>query len=465
MKKLISLSTLSKCRIKSIAVGLLFLLSIPHAAQAGFIANFHENVVSGNNSLFIFGAENTVGTLSSNDGLFENFIIDSSGVFERNFGPNGQAMSFNGINGRSIFVDSNDSISGIALNRATATSDQTNLLDVDALGTEYIALSYNGSFGDGSQLSVTAVEDNTLVTITSPTVLNGNPANTPFQQTLQAGESIFFESGGGGDVSGTQISSSNSVAVFTGAECTNIPSNLAACDHLIAQQFSVDNFDTEFQIVENFGAGPDGDLIRVLTATDGTQVFLDGVSQGIINAGEFLEIDNVGNSILTSSEPVTVGQFIRGQNGTRTTGDPAFAIIPSVNQTLENYVFATPSGGDGFSENYLNIAIDQSLASSLLLDGLSVDTSGFDVIGDMLFGNVSIGQGIGNVSADDTFFATTSGFSNFDSFFNPIATSFSTGASPNPTPNPVPEPFSVSLLGIGLIGLVGLRRRNSRTVR
>ncbi|MEM8799923.1 MAG: IgGFc-binding protein, partial [Pseudomonadota bacterium] len=358
--------------------------SMAHATT--LIANFHENLLSGNNSLFLFGEEGTTGSISSIGGFSTDFTIDMTGVFELSLGLDGQAQTENGVvNGQSLTVDASAPISGFALNRAPETSDGTVLLDAEGLGQEYLVLSTPGIAGEGSQFSITAVEDNTTVTVTSTVDLPGNPAGTSFDVVLNQGESVFFESGLGGDVSGTSIVSNNDIAVFAGAECTNVPSGVFACDHLIAQQFSVDNFDTEFNIVANFGGGSDGDLIRVIASVDGTEVFLDGALVGTIDAGEFLEIDNVGNAVLTSSEPVSVGQFIRGQGGTRTTGDPAFGIIPSVDQEISSYAFAAPVGEDAFEENFLNVAIDAAFADTLTLNGELVDISLFELIGDTLF--------------------------------------------------------------------------------
>ena len=118
-------------------------------------------------------------------------------------------------------------------------------MDTEALGQDYYAMGFGGLTNDGGQVSVTAVEDNTVVTITPSTALNGNPAGVPFQVTLNAGESIKYNTGtaaGSNDVTGTRIQSDKDVAVFSGAACTNVPNNVAACDHLISQQFSVDNY-------------------------------------------------------------------------------------------------------------------------------------------------------------------------------------------------------------------------------
>jgi hypothetical protein len=437
---------------------LVLALSAGTSAQAGLIANYHDNLNSGNNSLFIFGAPGAVGTISGNDGFSQGFTVGASGVFELSLGISGREMDTVGSNNLSIRVDSANPISGLALNRASFTSDMTTLFDIDGLSSEYRVLATPG-VSAGSQMSVTAVEDGTTVTINSPISLDGNPANSPIVATLNAGESVFYSSGQGGDISGTHVTSSKDVAVFAGAQCTLVPVGTIACDHLIAQQVGVENFDTTFQIAKNFGGGSDGDLLRIIAAEDGTEVFLGGVSQGFIDQSEVLEIDNVGDATLTTSAPVMVGQFVRGQGGTRTTGDPAFAIVPSVSQQLDEYVFAAPTGSDVFAQNFLNIAIDEAIAGSLLLDGVSVDTTGFTLLNGTLFGNIPIFPGVGTLSASDTFLATISGFSDFDSYFSPVATSFSPGASPPPL-TAVPLPSTFYLLMVGLVGVFIRTRRN-----
>ena len=443
-------------------------------AQAAVVGVFHENLNAGNNSVFIFGSAGTSGTISGSDGLNDTFMLGSDGVFEFGFGTAGREMETSGVvNSLSYTIRSDDEanrpISALALNRGPNSTDMTTLLDTDGLGSDYIVLTHPGTFGAGSQMSVTAIEDNTVVTIT-PKNLRGKPDGAPFDVTLQAGESIFYNSVAANgreisDLSGTRVSANRNVAVFAGAECTQVPDGVQACDHLISQQFSTDNFDRSFRISENFGGGTDSDLVRVIASQDGTEVFLNGASRGTIDAGEVLTIDSVGNGMLTSSKPVQVGQFVRGQDGTRTTGDPAFAILPSVDQQLDGYAFSTPIGSDSFSQNFLNVAIDSTLATSLLLNGTSVDTTGFSLLDGVLYGNIDIGIGSGMIEADGAFLATISGFSGFDSYFSPIATAFSPGVSPPPPPpdvNVVPLPAAGWMLLASLGGLAAVRRRKSR---
>jgi hypothetical protein len=428
------------------------------SAQAAFIANFHPNLGAANPSLFVFGAEGTTGTITNNDGFSQTFTIDATGVFTLDLDTTAFMSSSGVVNGRSFRVDSSDPISGLALNRQPFTSDMTGLLDITGLGTDYYVMGFTGTFGEGSQFSVTAVEDNTEVTITPSTAINGRPAGVPFTVTLNAGESIKFNSATGADVTGTRVVASNDVAVFGGAACTQVPTGVVACDHLVSQNFSTDNYGSRFLISDNFGGGTDSDLVRVMAATDNTEVFVNGVSQGTIDAGQFLTIDRIGDAVITASNPVTVGQYMRGQGGTRTTGDPGFAIVPAENQWLRSYAFSTPVGSEAYPENYLNIAILSTELSSLRLNGMSFDTSLFTTVGDYSVGNVLIPVGVGTISAAIPFLAMIAGFSGFDSYFSAIATSFSPGVSPPPDPIPLPAALPLFLAGLAGIGFARRRR-------
>lgn len=452
--------------IGGVALAVSFLLGT--SAHADFIANFHVNNSPGTQELFIFGAEGTSGTISGADGFSQNFVIPAGGVYTESLGSGARTMSSNNaLNNLSLLVESGDPISGLALNRQTATSDMSVLLDLDGLSTDYRVLTTVGTFDNGSQMSVTATEDNTTVTI-DPNNISGLANGVAQVVTLNKGESIFYNSGRGGDLSGTGVVADKKVAVFAGAQCTQVPNGVVACDHVISQQFGTDNYDTEFLVAATAFAGADKDLVRVIADQDNTEIFINGVSQGTINAGEVLTVDNVGNAKITSTKPVSVGQFMRGQGGSRTVGDPAFAIIPAVDQLLKEYAFTTPVNSP-FTSNQLNIAIAAADAASLKLNGVAVDTSGFTTLDGILYGNIDIDVGAGVISADNAFLALISGQASFDSYLTPIATSFSAGVSPPPppTPNPnqIPLPAGAWLLmgGLGILAGAGARRRRKES--
>lgn len=256
-----------------------------------------------------------------------------------------------------LFISADSPVSALATNRQDFTSDMTSLLSTDALGSEYFVLGWERLSGSlPSQLSITAIEDNTEVNFTPQTALSGFAADEAHTVTLNAGETLGLE---GIDVTGTYIDASAPVAVFGGVRCGNIPDGVQFCDHVISQNVGVENFADDFRLIQTPFAGSDADLVRVIDASDDTEISIDGVSQGTIDRGEFLTIDNVGNAHITASNPVQLGQYMRGSTGTRTLGDPSFSILPGTDQWIDSYVFSIPgdAGTPDFAENYLMVVI------------------------------------------------------------------------------------------------------------
>lgn len=341
---------------------------------------------------------------------------------------------------RALFITADAPVSALATNRRSATSDMTALLETNALRSDYFVLGWNQlSPSNQSQLSITAVEDGTEVTFTPRNTLSGFAAGEAHTVTLNAGESLGLQ---GVDVTGTEVSATAPVAVFAGVRCGNVPTGVFACDHVIAQQFGVEDFSTEFLMPRSPQAGVDADLIRVIAATDDTEVFVDGISRGTIDRGDFLTIDGVGNARITATNPVQLGQYMRGTGGSRTLGDPALTIVPGTDQWLESYVFAVPTVGDDadFAENYLMVVISEAAAPSLLLNEVPVPEADYaerEVIDGFVFGNIELGGGAGTVSADEPFLAMIAGLDTADSYLATVATRFAAGASPAPDPDPV----------------------------
>lgn len=448
-------------------------LTLGHPAMAQdstLISIFHENFSFANStSVSIFGEPGTTGTIENLDGLSVDFEIDADGAARVEFDPQDVTVLTDGqIQRNALFINANNPISALATNQLQFTSDMTSLLDTGALGREYVVLAYQ-QLGASlpSQLSITAIEDGTEVTFTSPEDLSGFAAGETHTVTLDAGESLGLS---GFDATGTVIEASANVAVFGGGQCVNTPPGVFACDHVIAQNFSADNFATDFRMVQTPLAGADADLVRLVTATDDTEIFIDGVSQGSINRGEFLEIDNVGNAHITASNPVQLGQYMRGEGGSRTLGDPAMAVIPATDQWLDSYVFTIPSsdGEASFEQNYLLVVIGEGAANTLVLNDETVEEGDYferEVLDGFVHGALEIGPGVGSISADEDFLAMIAGFDSFDSYLTVVATAFAAGASPpRPTVLPSEPEFEAAPRIIGnMVHTRGLRdRRGSR---
>ena len=439
------------------------------SAWADFIAVGHPNHdATAVGHLFIFGAEGATGTVKSKDGVVdETFTIDATGVYEVAVPPSQFLAPGNTVVGQALLVQSAKPLSGYFLNRRANSTDMSYLLDLPALGTDYRVLGWQQTFGV-LQMSLTAMQDGTTATITpAATLLSGQAAGVPFTVSLNAGESIIYNAPDGNDLSGTHITANKPFAVFSGATCSNVPVGVAACDHLFTQLPPVNRWSTSYVVPETANTGTAGNLVRILAATDNTQVTVNGVVVATLNAGQFHEIPTAHDLHITASNPVLVGQFLKGANATGGYGDPAFTFIGGIDQTLSDYVFTAPTSLLAYQENFLNLAVPTAALGSLMLNGVAVDTSTFTPLGASGYstGRVPIAPGPGRIQASAPFLATIAGFTQYDSSLTIIGTSYSGGASTPGNTQSVPAggPLSwlMTVLGMLALGAMGWRRRQA----
>lgn len=431
------------------------------AAQAGALYfDFNSNLsTTATASVFLFGNAGQTATVSNLAGFNQTVTLDSNGFYNLGI-SNAYQQSGTGIRNTGFEVNSSDAIAGYFINRASATTDMTYLLDAQALGKEYVVASQGQGFGEGSQIQVHAIEDNTVITLTPK---GGGPINV----TLAKGETYKY-AGGSVDLTGSTISSSKNVAVFSGHECAQVPAGVTYCDTLIEQAISTDKLSKNYLLTASKGADlaySHSDLVRVVGTADNTQVKVDGVVVATINRGQAYEFSLAagGGSKVEASEVVAVAQYLKGGQGALT--DPAMAYVPGQDTWLDAYRLATPSGSAAFDLNYASVVISDADLTSLMLNGVAVDTSGFSSIFGTGFsrGIVNLGLGLFDLKADSAFLVMLGGGSSADSYFTYGGSTFAPGISPPPPPNGVPEPGSL-LLTLGALGaLAGVSRRR-RTV-
>ena len=398
-------------------------------AWADFIAVGHpNNSYAAVGHVFVFGAEGVTGTVTSKDGVFNQpFTIDATGVVDVTV-PSSQFLApDNTVLGKALLVQSASPISGYFLNREGSTTDMSYLLDLPSLGTDYGVLGWQQTLGV-LQVSITATENGTTATIT-PTVnlASGQAAGTPFTVSLAAGESVIYHAPSGNDLSGTQITSNKPLAVFSGSTCSNIGGG--ACDHLFTQLPPVNLWAKEYVLPETANTGTSGNLVRILAATNNTQLTVNGAVVATLNAGEFHEIATAHDLHLVANNPVLVGQYLKGS--ATGVGDPSFTFIGGIAQTLKDYVFTAPVNLSAYDENFLALAVPTAALGSLMLNGVAVDTSAFVPVGTSGYstGRVAVAPGPGRIQANAPFVATIAGFSGYDSYLTIIGTSYSRGAS------------------------------------
>ena len=216
--------------------------------------------------------------------------------------------------------------------------------------------------------------------------------------TANAGQTILISHND--DLSGTIIRGDKPLVVLSGHECAEVPLDISACDHLVEQMPPGHAFGYTFFLVP-LAARVSGDMFRVGTLTDGTQVTVTCVTSpqdvpetipldgdGAIDRGGYVTFWTPGNEdneqnwkpsycCVDSTNPVIVAQYSAGYSYDQRLmgklslelGDPFMTLIPPVTQFLNNYTMRSLSGVSGpFRFRYINLAIastffDNSIAA------------------------------------------------------------------------------------------------------
>lgn len=286
-------------------------------------------------------------------------------------------------------------------------------------GNHYIAGWRNLEFP--SYFTIVAAHDDTEVTVTAKGHLRGgtdlgggpnigalNPGQS-FTTTLAAGEVLQFVSSAdyanvdnstckyvtsdtsaytemnyclGPDLSGSEVQSDKPVAVYAGNGCAFVPFYYWACDHLEQQMFPTKTWTTQYIVGKlRTPLQSQPNLYKILALNDGTRITTkpnvntqesphhNSSCNRVLNRGDSCMIETTQNFIIISNpgNPILVGQFLPGQNyaeATSTTeGDPAFVLVPPVEQFRKDYVFLVP---DTYRSSYLTLmATRQDIAITL----------------------------------------------------------------------------------------------------
>lgn len=326
------------------------------------------------------------------------------------------------------------------------TSDASLLIPTASWDTDYDVVGYDGiNLAFGEFFAVVAAEDGTEVTV-SPTqaILPGGGvgpilAGGTDTITLDQGDTVVMMSTGSNGtsadgLSGTLISATAPVGVFTGTECSNVPGGITACDHLEEMQ-TPSNTASSTVVASRMpprGTTIENAIWQIYAVSDANVTFdamagVTGLPAGpvALAAGESIELGvagpeaSPGDFVVESDAPIIVSQYLAGATAVgpvapgSASGDPAQVIMPGASQLLEAYVVSTVSGNVA---NHLTIT-RQTGSGDIILDGAAVPAGDFDAItADWEVARVPVAEGVHVLTSDDAFAVVVSGYNNFNSY-------------------------------------------------
>jgi adhesin/invasin len=217
-------------------------------------------------------------------------------------------------------------------------------------------------------------------TIHGPRIIPGEPITV----TLNKGD-VFqliptFNLNGSSDLTGSLVTSTKRVAVFSGHNCAYVPDmSVKACNLLAEQIPPTSSWGRTFAL----GAleGRSQYVVRVVAREDSTIVTLDGRTVATLSAGEYhTEVNMRANALLLTSRPALVAQYSPGFDNGDDLGDPMMIVVPPVEQFDNVYTIATPVRGPW--RHYVNIVVKTDELEELQVDGHPVDQTRFKAVGE-----------------------------------------------------------------------------------
>lgn len=322
-----------------------------------------------------------------------------------------------------------------------ASTDASLLLPSHALGTDYMVLGWptttSGRVTEGrAYMTIIAPHDGTDVTVTTAAAIDAGPgvaamaAGQTATFSLARGQvlSLSTPNRAGLDLSGSTITSSRPVAVFSGSECADVPVGTAACDHLEQQLFPVATWGNTMVAAKFVPRGTESDVYRIIASEDATLVqftpAVDGTTQTLLNRGQVFQFATPQNFVVQADRPISLGQFMIGASGQGVCtsflcldalGDPAFLLNVAIEQYRLDYIIFVPSG---FAQNYLNISAPEG--ASVTVDGRPPSSAAAAIAGTpWRVYQVPVGPGVHHVEATQPVGLTVHGYDQYVSYAYP----------------------------------------------
>jgi hypothetical protein len=189
------------------------------------------------------------------------------------------------------------------------------------------------------------------------------------------------------DLTGSTITSDKPIAVFSGHERASVPDSLefaypnrpsVSRDHLIEQMPPQENWGKQFVVIASaqddyFKRPKTGDLVRVIAASDGTDIIVNGKWQSNINKGAYAQLLVTQLAYIETSQPALVVKYLRtAMPDSAAPGDPDLTVVPPLENMSTFYSLPTVADGYDFVDHYITVLLDSEALGSTTLNGFSL---------------------------------------------------------------------------------------------
>lgn len=270
-----------------------------------------------------------------------------------------------------ITADKPMSVQGLTVVNETSVKTNEGFLGlpVDALGTKYIAPAFHPVIN--AIIQVVAKEDNTSVSFNLRLPQNGR---VQYQDNYYYNGDVIsvnlndldvFQVLADQDLSGTVVTSSKPIAVFSGDDCTTVPLNYFPCNHLVEQIPPVSHWGSLF-ITNPTPNNPGGDVFHVIASAPNARVSVDSQYKTTLNQGEKYMIDHAPwnkSLVIKTSQPSLVVQYSSGGKS------PSMNLVPPLKWFANDYTIYVPQDEQGNFDSHVNVIIETSLRSDLRVAG------------------------------------------------------------------------------------------------
>lgn len=234
------------------------------------------------------------------------------------------------------------------------------------------------------------------------------------------------------DLTGTGITATGPVMVIGGHTCAFMPFNRFACDHIEEAIFPLEAWGSDFAVSMAQPLRGEPNVIRVISGADGNTITFDPASvQGptTLNRGQVLEFEARADFRVTGSGPMSVAQFLVGQNydgavEMEGAGDPAMSFAIPTLQFRDEYTFLAPVT---FEQSFVNVVAPAGAAVMLSSNGgPPTQVTGFTPIGasGLSAARLSIPGGSHKITSTVGFGIVVYGYGSYTSYMYPGGLNF-----------------------------------------